>query len=1007
MAGPAAAAWEVGDWSVVLEDPSRILDVGAWPDGQGGMFVAGVHQAGLGYHRIMLNKIDHTGTEVWGDNGIYLPFNLDAQWDSRPLDVVDDGNGGALIAYRQGFPGYELYVAARVDASGANQWLTYLDQVGIYTGLESPEVKVATDGTGGMHVVYVQFDGLGNEILKSVHLDGAGTMLDFTDIFSATNADDVSYDVAPDIAGGLLVAWNRVVLGVTETGAQKVNASSVRQWGNDGALVGTYLGAGHALVGDALGGAYIVFSLTGRALGQHLDAGGNQLWPATGKMLHDTFTPNFAWDTQPDICTDGLGGLYLTHGLENLFVQKVDLFGGFPWGANGVQVASGTEFYDQVGRIAFDGFGGVVLRYTTSYEIDNTGEYCKQINGARIDAGGMILWDNYLWSCTWGWDQGVPDIGDWPHKSHVVADGSGGAMFVWSEGSPASGGGTEDLRVLARGVGPTGDPTGPTLTNMLPGSGEPGDLVPVGIFGDYLEASQSFMLQLPGEPDLPVTGINPVSSQHVEGSVNLTGAAEGIYDLVVSSSGTPQDILESAFAIGDPIDCRPDEPFGPHASQPITGGSRRKAAFGTDGSPRMAWIEFESSSYRVMYWEDSMGPVGGVPVFETTLPLRELSFGLGLDNSKHFTFVMDDGPNDKLYYIRQPAAGPDVIDYMIVSDGAHSPALEVWGGDAQIVFESDISGSSWLFHIPGTGTGLGTMQDMMSGANSREADMAVGDGEVILTFVRDLWVPGLREICYQIFNGSFWETPVPLYFGVSIYSPSVAWDDDYKTLFSWVMDNTGSDPLLHTCLMEWGVPGPVRWRMSDGIIYATTVDSPGNGVFHLLTQESETGIPMKMYLRQGDGEAFYPKGLLNSSNDVDMPLFTVEYGTGRTVAWWEEYDETAHPYHFIKCQFDISGVPVTAPLAEANMLVYPNPFNPSTTVAFALPDAGRIQLAVYDLGGRLVRTLAEGSFGVGPQQVPWDGRDDQGNPMASGVYFGKLTLPGGKGEMIQKMALIR
>jgi flagellar hook assembly protein FlgD len=89
------------------------------------------------------------------------------------------------------------------------------------------------------------------------------------------------------------------------------------------------------------------------------------------------------------------------------------------------------------------------------------------------------------------------------------------------------------------------------------------------------------------------------------------------------------------------------------------------------------------------------------------------------------------------------------------------------------------------------------------------------------------------------------------------------------------------------------------------------------------------------------------------------------------------------------------------------MLVYPNPFNPATTVTFALPEAGRARLAVYDLRGRLVRTLADESFSVGPQQVPWDGRDDQGNPLASGVYFGKLTLPGGKGEIVQKMALIR
>jgi len=993
--GPASAAWEFGDWAVVLEDPSYILDVGAWPDGQGGMFVAGVHQAGLGYHRIMLNRIDHTGTEVWGDGGIYLPINVTADWDNGPLDLVADGQGGAYIAYRQGFSTHELYVVAHIEADGNYQWLSNVDQVGNYTGIEYPEVKVAPGAYGGVYVVYVQFDGSGNEKLKSVHFDTEGAILDFTDVFSATNADGVTFDVATDYAGGVLVAWTRLVVGVTQTGAQRVNTSSLRLWGNDGVLLGTYIGAGHAVVGDGFGGAYIIVSLSGQAIGQHLDGAGNKLWGTSGTLVHDTYTPYFT-------C-----GFFLIHGLENVFVQKVDLFGGFPWGTAGVQVASGTEFAHQVGRIAYDGFGGAVLRYHTSYEIDETGIYCKQIQGVRVDGDGMIMWDNYLWSCDWGWDQGVPEIDDWPHKSHVVPDGSGGAMFVWSEGSPYSGGGSEDLRVLAMGVGPAGEPAMPSLINMIPGSGQSGDLLTVGVFGDYLEASQTFKLQLLGEPDLNITGNVQHSNQHIEGSLNLAGAAEGIYDLVVSSSGTPRDTLRSAFGVGDFIDCRPDEPFGPHAAQPITGGSRRKAAFGSDGSTRMAWCEFESGFYRIMYWEDYMSPSGGVPVFETTLPLRELSFGLGLDDSKHFTFVMDDGPNDKLYYLRQPPSGPELIDYMVVSGGAHNPALEVWGDNAHIVFESDIGGSSWLFHVPGTATGLGTMQDMMSGANSREADLATGDAELILTFVRDLWIPGWREICYQTFNGEVWNSPVPLYFGLSIYSPSVVWDDDYKTLFSWILDNTGSDPLLHTCMMEWGVPGPVRWRMSDGFIYATTVDSRGNGNFTMLTQESETGWPVNMYLRQGDGEAFYPKTQLNTSTDVDKPFFTVEYSTGRTVAWWEEYNETAHPYHFIKCNFDVSGVPDSAPLAEANMLVYPNPFNPSTTVTFALPEAGRVQLAVYDLRGRLVRTLANESFGVGPHRVPWDGRDEKGNPLASGVYFGKLTLPGGKGEMIQKMALIR
>ncbi|MCB9069089.1 MAG: T9SS type A sorting domain-containing protein [Calditrichae bacterium] len=52
---------------------------------------------------------------------------------------------------------------------------------------------------------------------------------------------------------------------------------------------------------------------------------------------------------------------------------------------------------------------------------------------------------------------------------------------------------------------------------------------------------------------------------------------------------------------------------------------------------------------------------------------------------------------------------------------------------------------------------------------------------------------------------------------------------------------------------------------------------------------------------------------------------------------------------------------------------YPNPFNPATTIAFTLPQPATVQLDIFDLNGRLVTTIADGSFGVGRHQSTWDG----------------------------------
>jgi hypothetical protein len=66
---------------------------------------------------------------------------------------------------------------------------------------------------------------------------------------------------------------------------------------------------------------------------------------------------------------------------------------------------------------------------------------------------------------------------------------------------------------------------------------------------------------------------------------------------------------------------------------------------------------------------------------------------------------------------------------------------------------------------------------------------------------------------------------------------------------------------------------------------------------------------------------------------------------------------------------------------------YPNPFNPSTTISFQLPVVSEVKLAIYNSNGQLVRTLYSGERAAGRHRVVWDGRDDHGQRVASGVYI--------------------
>ena len=73
---------------------------------------------------------------------------------------------------------------------------------------------------------------------------------------------------------------------------------------------------------------------------------------------------------------------------------------------------------------------------------------------------------------------------------------------------------------------------------------------------------------------------------------------------------------------------------------------------------------------------------------------------------------------------------------------------------------------------------------------------------------------------------------------------------------------------------------------------------------------------------------------------------------------------------------------------------YPNPFNPMTTIRFDMKEKGLVTLKIYDVSGRLVRTLADGVRDAGAYSIPWDGRNNIGSEVASGIYFYKMETAG-------------
>jgi len=91
----------------------------------------------------------------------------------------------------------------------------------------------------------------------------------------------------------------------------------------------------------------------------------------------------------------------------------------------------------------------------------------------------------------------------------------------------------------------------------------------------------------------------------------------------------------------------------------------------------------------------------------------------------------------------------------------------------------------------------------------------------------------------------------------------------------------------------------------------------------------------------------------------------------------------------------VFAIAITSPTPFALLPARPNPARGKATLRFDLPHASDVRLVIYDLAGRQVRRLHDGPASAGRHVVPWDGRNDHGHPVASEIYFVRLTWPTG------------
>ena len=242
--------------------------------------------------------------------------------------------------------------------------------------------------------------------------------------------------------------------------------------------------------------------------------------------------------------------------------------------------------------------------------------------------------------------------------------------------------------------------------------------------------------------------------------------------------------------------------------------------------------------------------------------------------------------------------------------------------------------------------------------------------------------------------------------------------------------NTLSDPSATSSVYEGAhaleisldrsfMPGSVSWSWEDPEGF-----NPFGYelVFHILVTEPERD-PM-LVLTSGDGKDFQVSlgdrvGDPGVWQEVPVSLEMLTDSDNRLADLSFEVPKGSAPFYIDNLKFvpEEMSMPVSPPTAvevsEGNAVPsgytlsqnYPNPFNPETTIRYELPEAGTVRLSLYTVSGQLVRTLVDGKRSAGTYSVSWDGRDDAGRDVASGVYLSRMVV--GQFSAVRKLVLTR
>ncbi|HUV37534.1 MAG TPA: T9SS type A sorting domain-containing protein, partial [Patescibacteria group bacterium] len=760
-------------------------------------------------------------------------------------------------------------------------------------------------------------------------------------------------EICGDGEGGAIAAWNDSRSGYANLYAQRIDSYGHRLWTPGGVALSAlpYTQAYHRIIADGEGGAIVVWinDIYGSidVYAQRIDGEGNLLWGSTGVAVCTASGMQY----ESDLVSDGVGGAIFAwadmRGVDpDIYAQRIDAGGTALWTAGGVAVsaASGTQ---EEPRLASNNNGGAIIVWE-----DNRGSD-QDIYARQVGADGSVFWLG----------EGLPIcvMTGWQEYPRITSDGAGGAIIAWADPR-----GTYSsiyaqrfdrdgyVRWSANGILVSDSLAIQYDVNLIPdGSGGVFLAWEGGLGGSFARITAQRISSAGGLP-WGYGGIDffeteweteePVLVSDGEGGIIVAWADERTGNWNVYAERL-NDIGESYWPYGGVVLC---DAFG----------DQTKVRIVSDGAGgAIASYQDQRTGYREVYAQRvTAGGFWGYPCPEIYSVHDVPGDEGGQVNLAWYAGRLDYDPDYIVSHysiwraIEEAAAMSSVRNGALMLAGAHDISL---GAPPGTIRTGELLGEPYFWQLVET--------------------VAAGRIETYAETVPTLFDSTAVSTDYHYFQ-IIAHTEDPLLF----------WTSEPDSGYS--LDNLSPCPPLGLAGEQQHLPEGLRIFWDPN----AEPDLDGYAVYRGLTEDFEPG-PGNMLATPCDTFTFDGDWRWDSGYYYKVAAADI-HGNESPYALLRPYNVTG-------------GDTPEAPLAFFLDQNVPNPFNPSTTIRYFLPERCRVTLQIYDIAGRRIACLVDRMQDRGQHHIVWNGTDMNGDPAGSGVYLYRLTA--GKESISRKMILLR